>query len=109
MLKIVADIPSGGLLDFVAAWYVKAAEYMNPRHSRARENPEPDAQHPDFRAGANDGTRGAFVSTNSICQGEQVGALWGWLLARGIRIHRPPHLRSTAWWMRPMCRAAAKN
>ncbi|MGB5146574.1 MAG: DNA methyltransferase, partial [Porticoccaceae bacterium] len=84
---VFADIPSGGLLDFVAAWYVKAAEYMNPRHSRVRGNPEPDAQHPDLRAGANDGTRGAFVSTNSICQGEQAGALWGWLLARGIRIH----------------------
>ncbi|MGE0344248.1 MAG: hypothetical protein AB7O86_14410 [Porticoccaceae bacterium] len=55
-----ADIPSGGLLDFVAAWYVKATEYMNPRHSRARGNPEPDAQNPDFRAGGNDCTRGAF-------------------------------------------------
>lgn len=29
----------------------------------------------------------AFVSTNSICQGEQVGVLWGWLLAQGIKIH----------------------
>ncbi|MDP2784932.1 MAG: DUF559 domain-containing protein [Sulfurimicrobium sp.] len=31
--------------------------------------------------------RCAFVSTNSITQGEQVGALWGWLLAQGIKIH----------------------
>ncbi|MDD5181408.1 MAG: DUF559 domain-containing protein, partial [Gallionellaceae bacterium] len=31
--------------------------------------------------------RAAFVSTNSITQGEQVGVLWGWLLAQGIRIH----------------------
>lgn len=31
--------------------------------------------------------RCAFVSTNSISQGEQVGVLWGWLLAQGIHIH----------------------
>ena len=31
--------------------------------------------------------RCAFVSTNSITQGEQVGVLWGWLLAQGIHIH----------------------
>jgi N-6 DNA Methylase len=30
--------------------------------------------------------RCAFVSTNSICQGEQVGVLWGWMLAQGIQI-----------------------
>ena len=31
--------------------------------------------------------RAAFVSTNSITQGEQVGVLWGWLLAQGVKIH----------------------
>jgi len=31
--------------------------------------------------------RCAFVSTNSITQGEQVGVLWSWLLAQGIHIH----------------------
>ncbi len=31
--------------------------------------------------------RCAFVSTNSITQGEQVGVLWGWLLAQGVHIH----------------------
>ena len=30
--------------------------------------------------------RAAFVSTNSITQGEQVGVLWGWLLAQGMHI-----------------------
>ncbi len=30
--------------------------------------------------------RVAFVSTNSITQGEQVGVLWSWLLAQGIKI-----------------------
>lgn len=44
---------NGGLLDFVACWYRKAADYL-------------------------DGTAGAaaFVSTNSICQGQQVAPLW---------------------------------
>ena len=32
-------------------------------------------------------TRCAFVSTNSITQGEQVGVLWGWMLAQGVHIH----------------------
>jgi hypothetical protein len=29
----------------------------------------------------------AFVSTNSITQGEQVGVLWGWMLGHGVKIH----------------------
>lgn len=57
-------IPHAGLLDFVAAWYVKAARYIEGQPTRC-----------------------AFVSTNSITQGEQVGVLWGWLLARGVKIH----------------------
>ena len=32
-------------------------------------------------------TSAAFVSTNSITQGEQAGVLWGWLLAQGMHIH----------------------
>ena len=32
-------------------------------------------------------TKCAFVSTNSITQGEQVGVLWAWMLAQGIKIH----------------------
>ena len=40
-------------------------------------------------------TRCAFVSTNSITQGEQVGILWPWLLAHGIHI-RFAH-RSFQW------------
>lgn len=57
-------IANAGLLDFVAAWYVKAAHYI-----------------------AGQPTRCAFVSTNSIAQGEQVGVLWGWLLSQGVKIH----------------------
>ena len=67
---IVFDgMANGGLLDFVAAWYVKSARYAKKFE---------------------DGTaplRFAFVSTNSIVQGEQVGVLWSWLLAQGMHIH----------------------
>jgi hypothetical protein len=64
MEAVMQDIKGAGVLDFVAAWYVKAARYI-----------------------AGQPTRCAFVSTNSITQGEQVGVLWGWLLAQGIHIH----------------------
>jgi len=53
-----------GVLDYVAAWYIKAAAYV-------RVNPA---------------MRVAFVSTNSITQGEQVGVLWSWMLAQGMKI-----------------------
>lgn len=46
-----------GKMDYVACWYVKAARQMLQRPQ----------------------TRTAFVSTNSICQGEQAGILWKWL------------------------------
>jgi len=53
-----------GVLDFVSAWYVKTAHYIRGTQIRC-----------------------ALVSTSSISQGEQVGLLWSWLLARGIKIH----------------------
>ncbi len=59
------DVPSAGLLDFVAAWYRKAADFMA-----------------DNRA-----IKAAFVSTNSITQGEQVGVLWPDLFKRGVKVH----------------------
>ena len=62
--KVFMGIHNAGLLDFVAAWYVKAALYV-------RSNPA---------------VRVAFVSTNSISQGEQVGVLWSWMLAQGLHI-----------------------
>lgn len=49
--RIAALGKSGGTLDYVAAWFIKATKYA----------PE---------------TRTSFVSTNSITQGEQVGQLW---------------------------------
>jgi hypothetical protein len=110
-------INNAGLLDFVAAWYVKAARYMansSPFKGEAGRgmgsNAAPSKTHPHpnlplegegtialpssrgkleggWAEGEGMKIRAAFVSTNSITQGEQVGALWGWLLAQGIKIH----------------------
>jgi hypothetical protein len=62
---VFKPLKSSGVLDFVAAWYIKATEYI-------KNNVEVEC---------------AFVSTNSISQGEQVSVLWSWLLAQGIRIN----------------------
>ncbi|MDR1867105.1 MAG: N-6 DNA methylase [Treponema sp.] len=54
-----------GVLDYVTGWYKKAAEYI---------------QGTDITV--------SFVSTNSICQGEQVSVLWKELMEQyGIKIH----------------------
>ena len=57
--RIAALGGSGGTLDYVAAWFFKAAAYA--RKGRARV---------------------AFVATNSITQGEQAGQLWPALFGR---------------------------
>lgn len=64
MAHVFAGVHGAKILDYVAAWYLKAAQFME-------QNP---------------GIRTAFVSTNSICQGEQVSILWGELLRRGCSI-----------------------
>lgn len=53
-----------GNIDYVAGWYIKAAEYMG-----------------DFPV------RVAFVSTNSIVQGEQVANIWHPITQLGIKIN----------------------
>jgi hypothetical protein len=59
------NLPTVGVMDYVSAWYVKAAEYIKGTKIKC-----------------------AFVSTNSITQGEQVGILWGdLLLSLHIQIH----------------------
>ncbi|MCO7504826.1 MULTISPECIES: DNA methyltransferase [unclassified Pseudomonas] len=50
-------------LDYVAGWFVKAADYCARNPASA-----------------------AFVSTNSICQGQQVPILWPLVLATGCQI-----------------------
>ena len=80
-------LENSGLLDFVAAWYVKAARYMAVIASEARQSMDSETGLLCHDVPRNDGIRCAFVSTNSITQGEQVGVLWGWMLAQGIKIH----------------------
>ncbi|MHB1197226.1 MAG: class I SAM-dependent DNA methyltransferase [Lutibacter sp.] len=65
MEKIFANIKGAGVLDYVTAWYVKAAQYIQETKIKV-----------------------AFVSTNSIVQGEQVGILWTFLSEKyKIKIH----------------------
>lgn len=54
-----------GVLDLVAAWHVKAARYIQENQKIAV----------------------AFVSTNSLTQGEQVAILWSELLKLKIKLH----------------------
>jgi hypothetical protein len=79
MTKIMQGIEGAGLLDFVAAWYVKAARYINSSVQAANTPVRAELVEASPRA--------AFVSTNSITQGEQVGVLWSWLFAQGVHIH----------------------
>jgi hypothetical protein len=78
---VFAGIDNAGLLDFVCAWYVSAARYI-----RQIDNPAAPQVGVSLTAIHNFPIRCAFVSTNSITQGEQVGVLWSWLLAQGIKI-----------------------
>jgi len=65
MEVVWGDVKGTGILDFVTCWYRKAAEYIQSTHIRC-----------------------AFVSTNSISQGEQVGVLWSELFNRWhLKIH----------------------
>jgi hypothetical protein len=55
----------GGTLDYVTGWYIKAAKYIQKSKIKV-----------------------AFVSTNSIVQGEQTSLLWGFLQNKfKIKIH----------------------
>ena len=57
--RIAALGKTGGTLDYVTAWFIKAGEYIQRGSARI-----------------------GFVSTNSITQGEQVAQLWPILFAR---------------------------
>jgi hypothetical protein len=65
LYKIFSSVKGAGVLDYVTAWYVKAAQYIQGTKIKA-----------------------AFVSTNSIAQGEQTGILWNLLFnVYNIKIH----------------------
>lgn len=51
--RVLGNLTGANELDYIACWFYKSAHYIMNSHARV-----------------------AFVSTNSICQGEQVGILW---------------------------------
>ena len=59
ILSDCRDLKGGGVLDYVTAWYLKSAKYI--------EGSALDV---------------SFVSTNSIAQGEQPGILWNYLFGK---------------------------
>jgi hypothetical protein len=65
IVKEFDNIQGCGVLDYVTGWYLKAAKYIQDTTIKV-----------------------AFVSTNSIVQGEQTSILWGQMLIKyGIKIH----------------------
>lgn len=66
------DVNGHGVLDYVSAWYIKAANYLEKYNPKSSDKL----------------TKCSFVSTSSISQGEQVGILWNQLLNKyKIKIH----------------------
>lgn len=63
LFDLFGENSKAGILDYVAGWYAKSAELIS-----------------------NTNIRCAFVSTNSISQGEQVSVLWEFLLKKNISI-----------------------
>lgn len=62
---VFGSIKGSGVLDYVTSWYIKAAQLIQ-----------------------NTKIKVAFVSTNSISQGEQVGILWNILFSKyNVKIH----------------------
>jgi hypothetical protein len=65
VVKEFDNIQGSGVLDYVTAWYIKAAKLIQGTKTKV-----------------------AFVSTNSIVQGEQTSILWGQMLYKyNIKIH----------------------
>jgi hypothetical protein len=65
IIRIYEDKTGGGTLDYVSGWYLKAAQYIQDTKIKV-----------------------AFVSTNSIVQGEQTALLWKPMLDKySIKVH----------------------
>ncbi len=74
MKIIFKDVKGAGILDYVTAWYIKAAQYLKKYNT----------EETDLKSD----TKVSFVSTNSISQGQQVGILWNELFNKySIKIH----------------------
>lgn len=61
---VIGSWKNYGVLDYVTCWYKKASDYI-----------------------CNTNIQCAFVSTNSICQGEQTSVLWKPILSQAIEIN----------------------
>jgi len=61
---LLPGVAGAGVLDYVTGWYIKAARLVKGTNIRC-----------------------AFVSTNSIAQGEQPGILWPELYRLGMKLH----------------------
>jgi N-6 DNA Methylase len=63
MKRVAGHINGHNNLDYIACWFLKGAAYIRESHAQF-----------------------AFVSTNSVCQGEQVALLWPHVLQGGLEI-----------------------
>ncbi len=118
-----AGIQGGGVLDLVAGWYIKAAQYLTDSGAAKADDRKKEFKDAAFAKAtqsslmdepltpeqaakaaakktlddifalaeaqslaAREKIKVAFVSTNSIVQGEQVGLLWSWMQQQGMAI-----------------------
>lgn len=83
MACVFSNAANYGVLDYVTAWYIKTVSYLrgDEKISAFLGNISSAQKAPSERV------KIAFVSTNSITQGEQVGSLWSELLRLGVKIH----------------------
>jgi hypothetical protein len=100
---VCKGIKGAGVLDYVAGWYLKAAQYLSGHNLGALDRNRADFE--NVRFGKQDNAlsdlfaqadhvdelarskiRCGFVSTNSITQGEQVGVLWSAMQQQGMQI-----------------------
>jgi hypothetical protein len=63
MTVTLGEIPNYKALDYIACWFIKGAKYIAGSEAQL-----------------------AFVTTNSLCQGEQVALLWPNIFERGLEI-----------------------
>lgn len=64
LVHTAKNLKNAKLLDYVAAWFVKAADFIDGTEIQV-----------------------GFVSTNSICQGEQVYPLWSYIFGKQFTIN----------------------
>ena len=91
MLSIFVDekgkpYKTAGKLDYVCAWYRKAADYILGTTEYTENTEKKSSVYSVSSVVKNPSTKCAFVSTNSICQGESVAAFWKPLFEKGLEI-----------------------